>query len=195
MNALSTPRRVVLVRHAETEWSREGRHTGRTDIPLTDAGREAARELEPALEGQDFELVLCSPLRRARETCELCGLGEAAQLRADLLEWDYGDYEGLTSAEIHAQRPSWSLWRDGCPGGERPEDVGARADRVIAEVLGVEGIVAVFAHGHILRVLGARWIELAAAEGARLGLSTGALCVLGYERETAILERWNARTG
>ena len=182
------------MRHAETVWSREGRHTGRTDISLTDAGREAARELEPALEGRDFELVLCSPLRRARETCELCGLGEAAQLRADLLEWDYGDYEGLTTAEIHAQRPSWYLWRDGCPGGERPQDVGARADRVIAEVLGVEGTVAVFAHGHVLRVLGARWIELPAAEGGRLGLSTGALCVLGYERETAILERWNART-
>jgi len=194
VNAASPPRRVVLVRHAETVWSREGRHTGRTDISLTDAGREAARELEPALEGRDFELVLCSPLRRARETCELCGLGEAAQLRADLLEWDYGDYEGLTTAEIHAQRPSWYLWRDGCPGGERPQDVGARADRVIAEVLGVEGTVAVFAHGHVLRVLGARWIELPAAEGGRLGLSTGALCVLGYERETAILERWNART-
>ncbi len=181
----------MLVRHAETEWSASGRHTGRTDIPLTDCGRAAARALAPRLGEWRFALVLVSPLRRARETCELCGLGEIAQLREDLHEWDYGDYEGLTTAEIHAQRPSWSLWRDGCPGGESPEQVGARADRVIAEASAVHGALAVFSHGHMLRVLGARWIALAPAEGARLGLSPGAISVLSFERETSILALWN----
>jgi broad specificity phosphatase PhoE len=182
---------AVLVRHAETEWSISGQHTGRTDIPLTDRGRAAAATLSAALREWRFELVLLSPSRRARETCELCGLGEGAQLREDLLEWDYGEYEGLTTAQIHAQRPGWSLWRDGCPGGERAAQVGARADRVIAELRSVAGAVAVFSHGHTLRVLGSRWIELAPENGSRLGLSTGAICVLGHERATAILARWN----
>jgi broad specificity phosphatase PhoE len=185
------PDAAVLVRHAETEWSRALRHTGRTDIPLTKEGRHAARALAPRLREWRFARALVSPLRRARETCELCGLGEIAEPRDGLLEWDYGDYEGLTTAEIHASRPDWSLWRDGCPGGESPAQIGARADGVVAELHAAEGPIAVFAHGHILRVLGARWIELAPSGGARLGLSTAAISVLGFERETSILARWN----
>ncbi|MCW3069498.1 MAG: histidine phosphatase family protein [Solirubrobacterales bacterium] len=185
------PREVVLVRHAETEWSRAGRHTGRTDIPLTEGGRSAARALAGRLRRWRFARVLVSPLRRARETCELSGLGELAEVRDDLAEWDYGEYEGLTTAEIHERRPSWNLWRDGCPAGESPEQVGARADRVIAELSAVDGAVAVFSHGHMLRVLGSRWIELPPGTGARLALSAGALCILGYERETAVLAGWN----
>ncbi|MCW3018778.1 MAG: histidine phosphatase family protein [Solirubrobacterales bacterium] len=182
---------AVLVRHAETEWSLSGRHTGRTDLPLTERGREAAKELRERLRARRFALVLVSPSRRARETCELCGLGAEAQVREDLHEWDYGEYEGLTTAEIRQRRPDWVLWRDGCPGGESPAQVGARADRVIAEIATVDGDVAVFSHGHMLRVLGARWIELEAPAGARLGLSTGAICVLGHERDTTVIARWN----
>jgi probable phosphoglycerate mutase len=139
--------------------------------------------------------VLVSPSRRARETCELCGLGGDARTREELLEWDYGEYEGLTTAQIEAMRPGWSLWRDGCPGGESPTDVGARADRLIAELRTVDGDIAVFSHGHMLRVLGARWIELAPSLGARLRLSTGAICVLGYEHATAALSCWNDAGG
>jgi len=182
---------AVLVRHAETEWSREGRHTGRTDIPLTEHGRDAARALRERLSAWRFDLVLVSPLLRARETCELCGLGAAAQLRPDLLEWDYGEYEGLTTPEIRAQRPDWRLWRDGCPGGESAAEVGVRADGVIAEIAASGSPVAVFSHGHVLRVLGVRWIALAAEAGDRLGLSTSAICVLGHERETAVITLWN----
>ncbi|HYM55509.1 MAG TPA: histidine phosphatase family protein [Solirubrobacteraceae bacterium] len=182
---------IVLARHAETEWSRDGRHTGRSDIPLTDRGRAAASALAGRLGEWRFALVLVSPLLRARETCELCGLGAQAQPREDLLEWDYGEYEGLTTPQIRERRPGWSLWRDGCPGGESATEVGARADRVIAECGTVDGPVAVFSHGHLLRVLGARWIALDPAQGARLGLSTGAICVLGHERATPILARWN----
>jgi probable phosphoglycerate mutase len=183
---------IVLVRHAETEWSAAGRHTGRTDIPLTERGREAARELGERLRVMRFALVLVSPLRRARETCELCGLGRAAQAREELLEWDYGEYEGLTTEQILASRPGWSLWRDGCPGGEDAAAVGVRADRVIAELADRDGNVAVFSHGHMLRVLGTRWIELAPAEGAHLQLSAASVCVLGYERATRAIARWNA---
>jgi broad specificity phosphatase PhoE len=182
---------VVLVRHAETEWSRDGRHTGLTDIPLTDEGRAAARSLSGRLREWRFERVLVSPLRRARETCELCGLGGQAELCEDLHEWDYGDYEGLTTAEILARRPDWNLWRDGCPGGESPQQVGARADRVIATSGASPGAVAVFSHGHMLRVLGARWIDLTPAGGARLGLSTAAISVLGHEHDRRVLARWN----
>jgi len=182
---------AVLVRHAETEWSLNGRHTGRTDIPLTEHGRELAGALRERLSAWRFDLVLVSPSLRARETCELCGLSADAQLRPDLLEWDYGDYEGLTTVQIRAQRPDWLLWRDGCPGGESPADVGARADRVIGEIAASGGGVAVFSHGHMLRVLGARWIALGAGSGGRLGLSTGAICVLGHERDTTVIARWN----
>ena len=187
---------IVLARHAETQWSRDGRHTGRTDIPLTDAGRAvAAGALRQRLHGRRFELVLVSPATRARETCELCGLGGQAETTALLKEWDYGDYEGLTSLEIDERRPGWSLWRDGCPGGEEPADVGARADRVVAEVLELPAPVAVFSHGHFLRVLGARWIELDAAGGGRLGLSPGSLSLLGEEHGARILAGWNILPG
>lgn len=188
---LIRPGETLLVRHAETEWSRDGRHTGRTDIPLTEHGRKAARALAGRLEGTSFAAVLVSPSTRARETCELCGLGAQAQVREDLFEWDYGDYEGLTSVEIRAQRPDWDLWRDGCPGGESPADVGARADHVIAELNSRDGVAAVFSHGHMLRVLGARWISLEASDGARLGLSTAAMCVLGHEHERPVIAGWN----
>lgn len=182
----------LLVRHAATEWTADGRHTGRTDLPLSDVGRAEAGALAPRLAACRFDLVLCSPARRARETCELAGLGAHAQVREDLWEWDYGEYDGLTSAQIHERRPEWSLWRDGCPGGESAAEVGARADEVVAELLACEGRAAVFSHGHMLRVLGARWIELEPAGGAHLGLSTASLSVLGYEHGTRVLAGWNA---
>jgi broad specificity phosphatase PhoE len=183
---------IVLVRHGETEWSLAGRHTSNTDLPLTEAGRRQASGLGASFSEWSFGLVLCSPLRRARETCELAGLGERAEILDDLREWDYGDYEGLTTPQIRAQRPDWSLWRDGCPGGETPAQVGARADRVLARLRAADGGDAVaFAHGHILRVTGARWIDQPAAGGAHLLLSAGALSVLGHERETEAISRWN----
>jgi probable phosphoglycerate mutase len=181
---------IWLLRHAETEWSRSGQHTGRTDIPLTDAGREVARRLGERLAGEDFALVLCSPLWRARETAQLAGL-ECSGLRDDLLEWDYGDYEGLTTPEIRKDRPDWFLWRDGVPGGEMPDDVAARCDRVVAEVRALEGRVALVAHGHILRALAARWIDAPIDLGGRLHLGTGTVSVLAYEREVAVISRWN----
>jgi broad specificity phosphatase PhoE len=185
------PGELFLVRHGETEWSRDGRHTGRTDIPLIESGRRRARALQATVGARAYALVLSSPLDRALETCRLAGLGDAAQLCDDLMEWDYGDYEGLTTPDIRARRPDWSLWRDGCPGGEDAAAVGARADRVIARARTADGDVALFAHGHILRVLGARWIELSPAAGARLALSTAAVATLGHERETAVVTGWN----
>jgi probable phosphoglycerate mutase len=185
------PAEVVLVRHAETEWSLDGRHTGLTDIPLTESGRATAEALARPLRAWRFERVLVSPLRRARETCELCGLGDRAEVCEELHEWDYGEYEGLTTAQIRERRPDWNLWRDGCPGGENAAQVGSRADSVIAALGTTVAAVAAFSHGHMLRVLGARWIELAPAGGGRLGLSAAAISVLGYEHETRILARWN----
>ena len=149
-----------------TEWSITGRHTGRTDIPLTEDGRRVARALEEPLREWSFTHVLTSPLVRARETCTLAGLGATAQVRPELAEWDYGDYEGLTTVEIRQARPDWDLWRDGCPGGETADDVGARIDRLLSEVQTLHGNVACFAHGHVLRVLGARWIGLPPRDGA-----------------------------
>ena len=183
--------RVVLVRHARTEWSISGRHTGRTDIPLTEEGRTVARSLSEPLNHWQFARVFTSPLQRARETCELAGYGDVAELRNELLEWDYGEYEGITTAQIRENRPGWDLWRDGCPGGESAADVGARVDRLIGEIRGVSGNVACFAHGHVLRVFGARWLGLPPSDGALLGLGTGALSVLGYEREHSVVWRWN----
>ena len=183
---------IVLARHGETEWSRDGRHTGRTDIPLTENGRRQARLLGEALAEWSFGRVLSSPLERALDTCRLAGLADAGETTDDLLEWDYGDYEGITTAEIRRQRPDWYLWRDGCPNGEDAAAVGERADRVIAEIEAVEGAVALFAHGHLLRVLAARWLGLGPQAGALLALSTGTLSVLGYERETRVVRRWNA---
>jgi broad specificity phosphatase PhoE len=182
---------VWLARHAETEWSRSGRHTGRTDVPLTDVGRERARELGARLRGRAFALVLTSPLERARETAALAGLRDGTQVREDLLEWDYGEYEGITTREIREARPSWYLWRDGVPGGETAEEVGARCDRIVEEILGVDGDVAIFAHGHVLRALGARWVEQPVSFGGRLYLTTGSLSVLGFEREVRVIRLWN----
>jgi broad specificity phosphatase PhoE len=180
-----------LIRHAETEWSKAKRHTGRTDLPLTDAGREHARALRDLLGAVTFSTVLVSPLQRARETAELAGLGDRAQLRDDLMEWDYGAYEGITTDAIHEERPDWSLWRDGAPDGETPEEVGARADRVIAEAMAVDGTVALVAHGHILRVVAARWLEQPVAFGGRLALKTAGIGRCGFERETRVLTGWN----
>jgi len=183
---------IVTVRHGETEWSMSGRHTGNTDLPLTENGRRQAAALAPMFAGREFALVLCSPLLRARETCALAGFDDSrVELCDDLREWDYGAYEGLTTPEIWKTDPDWSLWRDGCPGGESPAQVGARADRALARLRGPDGDAIAFAHGHSLRVLGARWIELPASGGARLYLSTGAISELGHERETAALRSWN----
>ncbi len=182
---------LLLARHGETEWSANGRHTGRTDLPLTENGGRRARALADLLAGRRFELVITSPLRRAIETCELAGLGDGAELRDDLHEWNYGDYEGMTTPQIRQRRPDWSLWRDGCPNGETAADVGARADRVIAEVRATEGDAIAFGHGHMLRVLGARWVSLPPEDGGMLALGTGALCTLGYEHELAVVVHWN----
>jgi broad specificity phosphatase PhoE len=181
---------VWLLRHAETEWSRDGRHTGRTDVPLTQEGRERARALRERIAGRAFALALSSPLSRARETAELAGL--TPQLRDDLVEFDYGDYEGITTAQIRETHPGWYLWRDGCPNGETADDVGHRVDRVIDEVLGADGDVALVAHGHVLRALAARWTEQAASFGGRLRLDTGSISVLGFEREVRVIHAWNA---
>jgi broad specificity phosphatase PhoE len=186
---------IVLARHGETEWSRDLRHTGRTNIPLTDKGRRQAELLRDSLAARSFERVLSSPLDRAIETCRLAGVGERAELTDDLLEWDYGEYEGITTAQIREGRPGWYLWRDGCPGGETAADVGRRVDRVIDELEGMEGDAALFAHGHVLRVLAARWLRLGPESGALLKLDTGTLSALGWERETRVVTRWNAPVG
>ena len=184
---------AVLVRHGQTEWSRDGRHTGSTDLPLTDQGRREAEAAGRGLAGRTFALVLSSPLSRALETCRLAGLGDAVQVREDLREWDYGDYEGLTSVQIRETRPDWYLFRDGCPNGETVERVGERVDRVITEVRDVDGDAAVFGHGHCLRVLAARWLGFEAEDGGRLALSTATVGVLGYEHERPALWLWNER--
>ena len=184
---------VVLVRHGETEWSRDGRHTGRTDVPLTELGREEAIRVGLALRPRRFALVLTSPLSRAFETCRLAGFGDEAQVRDDLVEWDYGAYEGRTTNEIREERPGWTLWDDGVIGGETAEQVGARADRVIAELRATTGDAAVFAHGHLLRVLTARWLALQPTGGALLALDPATMSVLGYERERAVVHSWNVR--
>ena len=184
--------KVYLLRHGETEWSLNGRHTGVTDIPLTENGRIAARLLKPILAKVTFTLVLTSPLQRARETCELAGLGQFANVEPDLIEWNYGEYEGLTTEQIRSTRPGWSVFRDGCPGGESPEQVGARADRVITKVRAAAGNVALFGHGHFTRVLAARWINLSANYGENFLLDTATLNVLGYYRESPAFMIWNA---
>jgi probable phosphoglycerate mutase len=182
---------VVLARHGETEWSLSGRHTGKTDLPLTEEGRRQARELGPRLSSWTFSLVLTSPLQRALETSRLAGCGEQAQQRPDLMEWDYGRYEGLTSSQIEAIQPGWSLWRDGGPGGEKAADVGRRTDRVIAEVRGVDGDVLIFAHGHVLRVLASRWLGEPPEGGRHYALQTAALSVLSYEHADPVIRQWN----
>lgn len=184
--------RVFLIRHGETEWSLSGQHTGLTDIPLTENGRVLPKRLAPILAKFTFAKVYTSPLQRARATSELAGLGGQAEIDDDLIEWNYGDYEGLTLKEILAKSPGWMLFRDGCPGGESPADVGRRADAVIERVRAVQGNVALFAHGHIFRVFAARWIGLQPVAGSHFLLDTATLSVLSYYRGVGAIKRWNA---
>ena len=180
-----------LLRHGETPWTLLGRHTGRTDLELTSRGRQQAALLGRRLGARPFALVLTSPLTRAHETCRLAGYGEAAQTEPDLLEWDYGAYEGRTTAEIRAERPGWAIWEAGVPGGEAIEQVASRADRVIARAAAAEGDVALFAHGHLLRILAARWLGLAGGAGGALALDTTSVSVLGLERGRRVIRHWN----
>ena len=184
--------RVCLIRHGETEWSVSRQHTGTTDIPLTENGRAAAKLLVSTLAEQKFDVVLVSPLRRARQTCELAGLGALATIEADLCEWNYGEYEGLTPAQIRATAPGWQIFRDGCPGGESPAEVGARVDRLLAKLRTIGGDAALFGHGHLLRVLAARWIGLPVSCGAHFLLRPASLSVLGYYHGMGAIELWNA---
>ena len=184
---------IVLVRHGETEWSREGKHTGRTDVPLTELGRRQAEALRAALKGRPFSLVLTSPLARAAETCRLAGFGDVAEPRDELREWDYGAYEGRKTVEIREEIPGWTLWQDGVPDGETIDEVAARVDRLIAELRSVQGDALVFAHGHLLRVLAARWLGLEPQAGALFALDPASISVLGYERETSVIRLWNQR--
>ena len=185
---------VYLVRHGETEWSASGQHTGRTDIPLTEEGERKARGLRERLKGLKFDRVFTSPLQRAARTCELAGFGEAARRDPDLLEWNYGDYEGRKSSEILADRPGWFLFRDGCPNGEQPADVGARADNVITRLRAADDQSIVFSSGHILRVLAARWLGLAPSEGRLFLLGTTSVSTLGYEhnKDEPAVVLWNS---
>src|SRR5579863_10048970 len=179
-----------LIRHGETEWSLSGAHTGRTDIPLTPTGREQAAALGRYFAGRKFAMVLASPLQRALETCRLAGYGDVAVVDPNLCEWNYGNYEGRTTAEISRDRPDWSLWRDGVPNGETVEQVAARADAVLARVQS-SGDIALFAHGHILRILTARWLGLEPSAGRLFAMGTASISTLGYERETGVITRWN----
>ena len=183
------------MRHGETEWSRDGRHTGRTDVELTAEGRALARGLRPCLAGWRLARVWCSPLVRARETAALAGFTSGVEVDADLGEWDYGDYEGLTTGEIRRRRPGWTLWSDGAPQGEDAQQVGRRVDRVIDRVGLVDGDVALFAHGHVLRVLAARWIGLPPEAGRSFVFDTAHAGVLGSERGEAAIRHWNVGAG
>jgi probable phosphoglycerate mutase len=188
---------LFLIRHGETAWSLSGQHTGRTDIPLTERGERQAQKLGERLRGVRFSAVFTSPLQRARRTCELAGLGAGAHVDEGLYEWNYGDYEGLTSQQIRAQRAGWDVFRDGCPGGESPEQMRVRVDGVLARMRALEGTVALFSHGHCLRALAVRWIELPITCGRNFGLAAGAVSLLGYEHrslEEPAIELWNAAT-
>lgn len=187
------PSEVVLMRHGETEWSRDGKHTGHTDVPLTEPGRRQAQAVGAALKERRFALVLTSPLARAAETCRLAGFGDVAEVRDELREWDYGAYEGRTTVEIREEVPGWTLWRDGVPDGEKIDEVAARMDRLIAELRSVQGDALLFAHGHVLRVLAARWLGLGPEAGALFALDAASISVLGYERETSVIRLWNQR--
>jgi len=184
---------IYLARHAETAWSLSGQHTGLTDLPLTPGGERNARQLGEQLRGRRFTRVFTSPLQRASRTCELAGFGDQAEADSDLVEWNYGDYEGLRSAEIHAKRPDWQLFRDGCPGGESPIQVAARADRVIARVRAAKGDVLIFSSGHFLRMLAGRWLGLEPQAGSYFLLGTASLSILSYEhsRSQPVIQLWN----
>jgi broad specificity phosphatase PhoE len=184
---------IYLARHGETAWSLSGQHTGRTDLPLTERGERNARALGERLRGMIFAKVFTSPLQRAMRTCKLAGFGAVAEIDPDLVEWDYGQYEGRRTAEIHAERPDWQLFRDGCPGGESPDQIGARADRVVGRLRAIKGDVLVFSSGHFLRVFAARWLGLDASAGRYLLLSTASLSALGYEHNLTepAIRLWN----
>jgi probable phosphoglycerate mutase len=182
-----------LMRHGETAWTLSGAHTGRTDLPMTENGKQQALALGRELKGRSFALVLVSPLERARETCRLAGYGDQAMVDPNLAEWCYGSYEGRTSTEILAERPDWSIWDQGPLDGETIEQVAVRAEAVIARALAVNGDVALFAHGHLLRILTARWIEMPPRAAQRFALETGTISVLGYERDTRVITHWNLR--
>jgi len=184
---------VFVVRHGQTEWSRTGRHTGRTDLALEPHGQDQALAVGRALVKHRFAQVLSSPLARAAATCDLAGFGARAEVCADLVEWDYGAYEGRTTPEIRQEAPSWTLWTDGVPGGETAGEVGRRVDRVIGRARAATGDTLCFAHGHVLRVLAARWVGLPPAGGRVLGLEAGTIGVLGWEREVPVIDRWNER--
>jgi len=189
------PSQIVLVRHGETLWSLTGQHTGRTDLALTENGEARAARLRPLLQGMKFDHVLTSPLKRARRTCELAGLGSVAQIEPNLQEWDYGDYEGLTTREICASRPGWNVFQDGCPGGESVAQVSQRADRLLAGVGHLGGSVALFSHGQFLRAVAARWVGLAASEGQHLALDTASVSILGFEQHNGAIPAiclWNS---
>jgi broad specificity phosphatase PhoE len=185
---------VFAIRHGETAWSLSGQHTGTTDIPLTDNGRRLAKQIRPVLVREAFALVLCSPMQRARETCELAGLAHRAVIDADLVEWNYGEYEGRRTADIRAERPDWELFRDGGPGGETPRQIGARADRVIERIRAVRGDVLLFTSGHFIRVLASRWLGVEPSVHSRFFmLSTASLSALGYEHDVSrpVIRLWN----
>jgi broad specificity phosphatase PhoE len=182
---------IVLVRHGETEWSRTMRHTGNTDLPLTEEGERQASAVPPRLAGREFALVLTSPLQRAWRTAELAGFGDRAETDDDLRERDYGEYEGLTTKAIRVDRPGWDVWRDDIPGGETLEQLAARADRAIERAVAADGDTLVFAHSHLLRELAGRWIGLGPDGGGKLVLGTAAVSVLGFERERRVLKVWN----
>jgi probable phosphoglycerate mutase len=188
---MADPPEVWLIRHGETEWSRAGRHTGRTDVPLTAVGEQEAATLPRRLGGRRFAVVLSSPLARAWQTCRIAGHGEDAERVDDLMEWDYGDYEGRTTAEILVQHPGWVLWTDGAPDGESAEQVGLRATRIIERIAPASGSVALFAHGHLLRVLAACWLGLSPREGRLFALDTASIGVLGHEGGRRIVREWN----
>ena len=185
------PNELWLIRHGETAWSLSGAHTGTTDIPLTPEGEHRATAIGDRLHGHEFKLVLTSPMRRARDTCRLAGYSSQAQIDPNLMEWNYGDYEGLSTADIRKQRPDWFLWRDGVPNGETVDAVGLRAQMVIDRASQIDGAVALFAHGHVLRILAACWLGLPPVDGKLFALGTAAISVLGYERETRVISRWN----
>jgi broad specificity phosphatase PhoE len=184
---------IYLARHAETAWSLTGQHTGQIDLPLTERGETHARSLGERMRGLTFARVFTSPLLRARQTCELAGFGTVAEVERDLVEWDYGEYEGRRSVEIRAERPDWQLFRDGCPGGESPQQVAARADRVVNRLRAMPGNVLLFSSGHILRMLAARWIGIEISSAGSLFLSTASLSALGYENriEQPVIRLWN----
>jgi len=188
---MNPPNQLWLIRHGETEWSLSGAHTGRTDLPLTDAGRARALALKHHLAGRPFALVLSSPLQRALETCRIAGYGDTAQLEPNLREWDYGAYEGRTTADIRRETPDWDLWTTGVPGGETIEQVAARAQLVIERAAARSGDAALFAHAHILRILTACWLGLAPSAGRLFALDTATVSVLGYERESRVIRHWN----